>query len=234
MGEIKRPGRFVRQLRRPEVLILLVLAATLIGVFWIIGKNAMDRARYVRTLGGARQIHMATQHMALDRIRTENPLIGWPGDVIGEGDVKLKKASDLARLLVREGYITEGDLSIFSMAPGIPAASRLADLSSENMAYAIGVVEETSKSETLFLVTCNYGPAGLEPGQAPFGSKGWVIFRKGGDGGVYSSRDAQLTPDSEEFQRRIGILPPSWLPGANPLPPPVSQVRPGDWEKTEY
>lgn len=36
--------------------------------------------------------------MPLDRIRTETPLIGWPGDVIGEGDVELNQASDFARL----------------------------------------------------------------------------------------------------------------------------------------
>lgn len=204
---------------------MVVAALVLIALLFLtprMDNGAGKRGAMIQSLNHAREIHLATQQMALDRHTTGDQNIGWPGDING-GLPESADASDFAKILVETGYISRDNLKVFT-APGIPPAPDLANLTRENVAFAIGRVTEVSPGSTLFIVSCNYigPPEGLDPGQAPFGSRGWVAMRKGGDGSNYRSTQAHFDPKDARMHELVGLLPPGWLGGANPTLPPVA------------
>lgn len=176
----------------------------------------------IHPINHARQIHLATQQMALDRQTTGDVSLGWPGD-INRGLPTSADAADFAWILVDEGYIDANNMGLFAVGDVRPASS-FASMTRDNVAFAIGGITEDLSPETLFIVSCNYigPPDGLDPEQAPFGSRGWVMLRKGGNASSLRLKQARLDPHATEFKQQIGRLPPGWLGGANPTLPPVA------------
>lgn len=206
-----------------ELLVVISIIAILAALAIPAVTSAITRGQLIQALNNARQIHLATQQMALDRTTTGDTFIGWPADISGADAPELTDAADFAELLIDEGYLEEGDLRIFTAA-GIPPATDLENLGTENIAFAVGEVGETSAGNTVFLVTVNYvgGADGLDEEQAPFGNKGWIALRKGGDGSNYRLRQAELDPTETRFEQQVGRLPTGWLVGANETAPPTA------------
>lgn len=207
-----------------ELLVVISIIAILAALAIPAVTSAITRGQLTQALNNARQIHLSTQQMALDRTTTGDPIIGWPGDIDTTGDdaPELGDAADFARLLIDEGYLGEGDLRIFTAA-GVTAALNLEALTSANIAFAIGEVREVNSSDTIFIVTANYQtPGELDENQEPFGDKGWVVFRKGGDGGYYRQRQAEIDAGTDRFRQQIGRLPDGWLTGINDTAPPTA------------
>jgi hypothetical protein len=62
-----------------------------------------------------------------------------------------------------------------------------------DIAYNVYAVSDSSIAETIFLTTKNWdatSPSGLQANAVPYGDKGFVVFRKGGDGAIYTARQA--------------------------------------------
>jgi hypothetical protein len=72
-------------------------------------------------------------------------------------------------------------------------------------------LKEADASNTIFSVTSNYAyNAPLDTTKVPFGDKGFVVIRKGGDASVYRKNEATQSGwnnDPNKFTAAIGRLP---------------------------
>jgi hypothetical protein len=114
--------------------------------------------------------------------------LAWPAD---SGNSFQRWATNLT-----EGaYLTTNDFAKLVSAPGkqngpgaIPTLANSAVI-----AYRVG---ESSESGTVFLTTANYdyvAGGGTLQTNAPYGKKGFVVFRKGGDGAVFLPKQEKNT-----------------------------------------
>lgn len=186
---MKPPGQSAFTLSELLVVILIlgVLVALALPAFTdtVCGGSGMTQS-----LSNQKQLHIATQQMALDGESVGNTNLGWPGDT---GDT----FSRWAAKLTTGGYLTTNDLCKLLSAPGkhvapgkIPSMAESAQL-----VYAVGA---ESPGDAVFLSTANFkvSAAGGEPpteNARPYGNKGFVVFRKAGDGSILLARQAGQT-----------------------------------------
>jgi len=162
-----------------EVLVAVVILVGLgfFAVGWV--KGQLMRGAYSVTLSDMKQLHLATQQMALDGVEEKETNLRWPGDNGGTFTNWLAtlvpgylSTNDFCRL------ITVGGRSINTH--GLPGAN-----TNTILVYAVTI---NSVPNTIFLSTANFtntaaggvfNAAGL-----PNGKYGFVYFRQAGDGGI--------------------------------------------------
>lgn len=142
-----------------------------------------------QTLSNMKQLHLATQQMALDGTTAGKTNLGWPGDsgeTIGGWVRQLVPeylgSNDICKLLSTRGRtVTWNEFPYFT-----------------NSALLVYAVSDASPANTIFLSTANFTntPGGgdpLNPKSEPYRTRGFAIFRKAGDGGIYVSRNIRNT-----------------------------------------
>lgn len=164
----------------------LVVIFTLPKVITVYGQGS----QHLKTLSNMKQLHLATQAMVVDGVLKGDPALNWPGDTGGS-------FSHWARALVENQYLSSNDLCKLLSAPGIvvPFHTIPTDNTNGILVYA---VREDSPTNTVFLTSANFtntptGGNAPDRSAKPFGNKGFVIFRKGGDGVILQSRQAGNT-----------------------------------------
>lgn len=173
-----------------EVLVAVVIAFFLVYLALPRGGCAPVSGQKTQTLSNAKQLYLATQQMALDGEAEGKTNLGWPGDTGGT-------FSSWVHQLLAGPYLTTNDFRKLMSAPGmIPPAGEI--LTKEQCALLAYAVSSNSSPETVFLTTANFTntPAGgLPPEKSakPYGDKGFVIFRRGGDGAILQPRQAGQT-----------------------------------------
>jgi type II secretory pathway pseudopilin PulG len=162
--------------------------------------GGLTRAQLTQALNNARQIYIAAQTMALDSVTDNDPNLGWPGTLLTSGS-SVQNVADYVSRLVNYDYLKEGDLKVFACA-GVPAAFRLQDFNGgTNCAFKIYAVTEQDSGTAVLLATKNYTyNSALDATLTPFGEKGFVIFRKGGDGSILKRQQAKTI-------QLVGLLP---------------------------
>jgi prepilin-type N-terminal cleavage/methylation domain-containing protein len=187
-----------------ELLVVISIIAILAALAIPAVTGALTRGQLTGSLNNARQLFLATQTMAIDAFQTGEGA-GWPGDnVIGsDWNAYLEQ-------LTSGKYLTPADLRKICSAPGVqqPAGDDSLPTVSGLAVYAL---TDSSASDDIFASTANWtGPVDeLSPDAVPFGDKGFVVFRKGGDGSVYRPAQANSTivGDTENMAAQIAPLP---------------------------
>ena len=118
--------------------------------------------------------------MALDSVTTGDKTLGWPGTYDTWGAWATN---------VVPGYLSTNDFCKILSGPGIIVSPRKLPQMSET-ALRLYAVDDGSPTNAVLLTSANFTntPAGGEPLNAaakPYGKKGFMVFRKGGDGAVY-------------------------------------------------
>jgi hypothetical protein len=144
----------------------------------------------IQPLSNMKQLHLATQQMVLDGVTTTNANLGWPGDTGGT-------FTNWAALILKEGYMSTKDLCKLLSGPGIVVSPINLRAMSET-AIRVYAVTESSAGDAVLFTSANFTntPTGgdpLNPAAKPYGNKGFVVFRKGGDGSVYFPRQVGQT-----------------------------------------
>jgi len=179
-----------------ELLVVISIIAVLASLAVPAVTGALVKGQIIQAVSNCRQIHLAAMSMATDAATNSDGSMGWPGDVAGYTTADAFVAgSGSTTGLVSGGYLNGGDLKIFA-APGIPAAvgsgtSVGSFLYATNSAFYIYKSHANDSSTSVFLTTKNAdatnGTLTLSGTANPFGSKGYVICRMGGDVGKYQT-----------------------------------------------
>jgi len=177
---MKNPTRPLQAFTLIELLVVISIIAILAALAIPAVTGALSRGQLTGTLNNARQLHVATQTMALDAF-TVGSGPGWPGD--GSADW-----GTFCQDLVDGKYLTESDIRKICSAPGVQVSDTFPPDKSGLQVYA---VTENAPSDAIFVSSYNWtGFQELTQDAIPYGDKGFVLFRKGGDGSVYQSRQA--------------------------------------------
>jgi prepilin-type N-terminal cleavage/methylation domain-containing protein len=176
-------------------LIELLVVISIIGILITIAvpniATALTRAKMTETLANARSLQQATQMMTLDSQQVGSG-IEWTTTMTGGAPTPVGLGVFLDAL-TNDGYMTKQELRKVLSAPGRqPTAD---GFNAGNIAFTIYAVSDTSPSDQVFVATANVVPGGAMNADAtPYGNKGFVVFNKGGGGGIYKrSQDASNT-----------------------------------------
>jgi prepilin-type N-terminal cleavage/methylation domain-containing protein len=164
-----------------ELLVVISIIAILASLAVPAVTGALTRGQLTGSLNNARQLQIATQTMALDAF-TSGEGAGWPGDSDASWN-------EFCQNLVSGKYLTESDLRKIASAPGVQIPAN--DFPPSKSGLQVYSVRENSPGDSIFASTYNWsGFREISPEAVPFGDRGFVIFRKGGDGNVYQARQA--------------------------------------------
>lgn len=168
-------------------LIELLVVISIIGILASLAIPAVltgiGKAQMTGALSNMKQIHLTCQQMALDGTTTGDTNLDWPGGYSSFGNWATN---------VSPGYLSANDFAKIMSVAGAIATTNVASSSAGNTNGII--VTKVSDSLTpdgsvVMLYTRNVtgNPSGAWTTNANvlFGNRGFVVFRKGGDGGVF-------------------------------------------------
>lgn len=187
---MKKPSAFTLI----ELLVVISIIAILASLALPAITGALARGQMTQTLSNMKQLHLVSQQMALDSTTTGDTNVGWPGDI--------PSASwDAWATNVVNGYMTTNDFAKMLSAPGIvvpPNTPPTGLVAGTTRAIVLYNVTETNDSSTVLFSSANFtnSTSGGERPVAtakPYGDKGFIVFRKGGDGAILQARQTGTT-----------------------------------------
>jgi prepilin-type N-terminal cleavage/methylation domain-containing protein len=165
-----------------ELLVVISIIAILASLAIPAVSGALVRAQLSQSLSNCRQLTLASYSLAMDSVATGDATMpGWPST---------NSFSTWVEQLTNAGMGTN-DIKKLLTASSIGPKSWPPSVS--DIAYNVYAVSDSSIAETIFLTTKNWdatSPSGLQANAVPYGDKGFVVFRKGGDGAIYTARQA--------------------------------------------
>jgi prepilin-type N-terminal cleavage/methylation domain-containing protein len=183
-----------------ELLVVISIIAILASLAIPAVSSALVRGQMTQTLNNARQLTLATQTMSIDTT-TAGSGAAW---TVGSDGEQLTVDS-FSQELITGRYLSESDLRKIYAAPGVIIPAEATSFSADAIAFSVMETEESSPSDQSFIVTKNWVGGELST-NAPYGDKGFVVFRKGGDGGIYT-RPADVTNSAVVGTNYKGLVP---------------------------
>jgi prepilin-type N-terminal cleavage/methylation domain-containing protein len=177
---MKSPFRSLRGFTLIELLVVISIIAILASLAIPAISSALVRGQMTQTLNNARQLTIATQTMSMDTT-TAGGGTAW---TVGS-DGQMLTVDTFTQELMTNKYLTVSDLRKIFAAPGVVVPTTSSNFTAENIAFSIMETRESSPSDHPFLITKNWENGELTT-NAPYGDKGFIVFRKGGDGGTFS------------------------------------------------
>jgi prepilin-type N-terminal cleavage/methylation domain-containing protein len=173
-----------------ELLVVISIIAILAALALPAITGALARGQMTQTMSNMKQLQIVAQQMALDGTTSGDTNLGWPGD--------MATAWAGWATNVVTGYLSTNDFAKLLTAPGVVAplnTDPAGFTAGSNRAIVLYSVRETNDSSTVIFSSSNFtngttgGTAPVADGK-PYGNKGFVVFRKGGDGAVLQARQA--------------------------------------------
>jgi prepilin-type N-terminal cleavage/methylation domain-containing protein len=197
-----------------ELLVVISIIAVLAALAVPALTNALTKGQMTGTMNNARQIYLAGFQMATDGAANSDPNYSWPG----EGATPPNTLAEYCTKLVQNDYLKAGDLQKILNAPGancvVNATSGDTPVVTLTGKSALKVykVKDTDASNTIFAVSANYTyDTALKSTDVPYGDKGFVVMRKGGDAAIFRKNQATAASgfggDARKFQASIGRVP---------------------------
>jgi prepilin-type N-terminal cleavage/methylation domain-containing protein len=174
-----------------ELLVVIAIIAILAALAVPALTSALSKAQQTGTMNNMRQLYLAQFQMSNDGSATGDATSAWPGDITPSLPASLL---DYLNILCGKGYLKGGDAIKMMNAP---SASYTATVTTTNgidqlsapagvAALKVWMVQDVNPSTTIFCTTRNYVyDLALVPTDVPYGTKGFVTIRKGGDASVF-------------------------------------------------
>jgi hypothetical protein len=169
-------------------------------------------------MNNGRQLYLAGQQMALDGSANSDPNLVWPGD----DTTNLGTLANYCQRLVQQDYLKAGDVQKLLSGPGasVQVASsgtgntQTLTFQSGTAALKVYPCTEADASNVIFAVSRNYVyDTALVPSTSgtpnnPYGDKGFIVQRKGGDASVLRSGNATVqSGNNAAFESQVGKRP---------------------------
>lgn len=175
-----------------ELLVVISIIAILASLALPAITGALAKGQMSQTLSNMKQLHLVSQQIALDGSTAGDTNLAWPGDLP-------TKTWTAWATLVTNGYMTAGDLAKMCTAPSVTATSNtvVSSTAGSNRAVVLYGVSDTNDSAAILFTSSNFTniatPVAPVAAGKPYGIKGFVVFRKGGDGSVLQNNQATNT-----------------------------------------
>ena len=207
----KRPSAFTLI----ELLVVIAIIAVLASFAVPAITSALTKGQLVGTVNNARQYYLASYQMALDGNTNADTNYQWPGDYTTPPITSLEVFSSK---LVTNQYLKTGDLAKLLSGPGaIVGATSTTDAAGVVTVTLTGTpglkvyeLKDADSANAIFAVSANYTyNTALPATTSPFGDKGFVVIRKGGDCLSLRKNNALASnyPNVAAFQSAVGKLP---------------------------
>jgi prepilin-type N-terminal cleavage/methylation domain-containing protein len=197
-----------------ELLVVIAIIAILAALAVPALTSALAKAQMSGTMNNARQFYLAQFQMSNDGAASGDSTSGWPGD-LAPADF-----TAYLNILLGKGYLKGADALKLCSASGAtltgtvtPASStspeKIASLGGRS-ALKFYLVSDANPSSTIFAVTHNYVyNTALDGALTPYGTKGFIVMRKGGDAAVLKEGQALASgwPNPIAFQNSVGMMP---------------------------
>lgn len=165
-----------------ELLVVISIIAILASLAIPAVTGALARGQMTQTLNNARQLHLQTQSMSID---TSTSGEGWSWTYNGTNPAA--SVNDFLQALITNKYLSEPEVRKLMTAPGVvpPADGKF---NAQSIAFKIFLTMDSAPSENPFVVTKNWVDieTGLNKELNPYGNKGFIVMKKGGDGASYT------------------------------------------------
>ena len=193
---MKSPHRPLQAFTLIELLVVISIIAILASLAIPAVTGALARGQQTQTLSNMKQLHLVAQTMALDATTTGDTNIGWPGDLptktwagwVTNAVPGYLKTNDMAKLLSAPGITVPATATLSALQPGV----------SGGRAVLLYQVSETNNNSAVIFSSANFtntagGGTALSASSLPYGDKGFIVFRKGGDGAILQARQTGST-----------------------------------------
>jgi prepilin-type N-terminal cleavage/methylation domain-containing protein len=198
-----------------ELLVVIAIIAILAALAVPALTSALAKAQMSGTMNNARQLYLAQFQMSNDGSANGDSTSAWPGDLTPALPATLV---DYVNVLLAKGYLKGGDAIKLLNAPGasftatVTTTNGIDQLSVPvgNAALKVWMVQDANPATTVFCTSLNYVYDTAIAGTAvPYGTKGFVSIRKGGDAGVFKGGQAVDTAwaNGGVFQTSVGFKP---------------------------
>lgn len=199
-----------------EMLVVISIIAVLAAFAVPALTSALTKGQMTGTMNNGRQLYLAAQQMALDGAANGDATLAWPGDY---SPVPASLAAYMSTLVAND-YLKAGDVQKLLSGPGAsvtvtpvagpPAGVTLAGVA----ALKVFPVTESDASNVIFCTSRNYdydnalvASAGGAPNN-PFGQKGFIVQRKGGDASILRANNATVVAgNTAAFESQVGKKP---------------------------
>ena len=201
-----------------ELLVVIAIIAILAALAVPALTSALKKAQMSGTMNNARQLYLAQFQMSNDGAATGDASSGWPGDLITLGTVT--DLNSYAQILVNKSYLKAGDFLKLLSAPGAGLTANITVGTPDTITFTgtapaalkVYPVTDGAPSNAIFCVSHNYDydtTLALATSQIPYGTKGFIVVKKGGDAAVFRQGQALQAnwPDIISFQTQVGMMP---------------------------
>ena len=195
-----------------EMLVVISIIAVLAAFAVPALTSALTKGQMTGTLNNGRQLYLAAQQMALDGAANSDPNLSWPGDY-----TTVPHVQEYMTTLVNNDYLKPGDVQKLMNAPGtkctmtytpaappVPASVALAG----TPAFKFFPVHDNDSSNVIFVESNNYTYGDkVDTATSPFGDKGFIVQRKGGDASILRKNNASVASSGTSqsiFQSTVG------------------------------
>jgi len=194
-----------------ELLVVIAIIAILAALAVPALTSALSKAQQTGTMNNARQLYLAQFQMSNDGSATGDTTSAWPGDL----PTLPGTTTAYLNVLCGKGYLKGADAIKLMNAPSanytanVTTTNGIDQLSGQagTPALKVWLDQDVMPATTIFCTTMNYiYDTALLGTAVPYGTKGFVTIKKGGDAAIYrvgQATDSGWTSGTV-FQNSVG------------------------------
>ena len=194
-----------------ELLVVIAIIAILAALAVPALTSALAKAQMTGTMNNERQLYLAQFQMSNDGAATSDATSAWPGDL----PALPTDIHTYLNVLCGKGYLRGADAIKLLTAPGasytatVTTSGGVDSLSGAGgtAALKIWLVQDANPATTIFCTSANYVyNTALNSSDSPYGSRGFITIKKGGDAAIYRVGQAQAAgwANPTLFQNSVG------------------------------
>jgi prepilin-type N-terminal cleavage/methylation domain-containing protein len=213
--KIKKIKKYFSGFTLIELLVVIAIIAILAALAVPALTSALSKAQQTGTMNNARQLYLAQFQMSNDGAATGDATSAWPGDLTTVPTT----TTTYLNVLCGKGYLRGADAIKLMNAPGAQYTATVTTTGGVDSltapagtsALKVWLVGDAAPATSIFCTSRNYVYAlPLVSTDVPYGTKGFITIKKGGDAAIYRVGQAEVAGwqgNQTVFQNQVGYKP---------------------------